>query len=239
MSKDLEDAKVFLLKRDKKTLEERAERLFELRSAPQMFKDFSSQRVWDYSEEASNAYIYGNYRGAIFCCTAEVDQIFRYEYVKAGKEYKDLERLTFGGIITKCEKGKVKSVIPFVEKARLLNNIRNTVAAHPAFIDVPYHPYTEEGFRERSLLLVEDMKVLLNQIGKIDPEQREEIENEEIIDNVKGQKYPLGDVVYKNLQIQADSLKFLHSSIEETALKFLANSSWQIAKAIIEGLYPS
>ena len=110
------------------TLERRAKRLQKLGQIQTDGRLFSSQREWDYAGEASDNYINGCYRSAIFCCACGIDQIFRYEYVKVpGNKHEDVESGPFGQVIGKCRKANVKSLIPFMERAELLRDIRNEV----------------------------------------------------------------------------------------------------------------
>lgn len=139
--KTLEQCKKQLEKSDRETLERRAERLNELAEIETNGRLFWSQMEWDYSGEAAQSYVVGNYRSAIFCCAGAVDQVFRYECLKMpGNRYEDLGT-TFGQNIKKCRQKGIPSLVPLINKAQLLNRMRNEIAAHPLFIDVPTQSY--------------------------------------------------------------------------------------------------
>ena len=234
-TKSLEECKQVLLKGDSDTLERRAIRLQELEQIQTDGRLFSSQREWDYASEASDSYINGNYRSAVFCCACAIDQIFRYEYVKVpGNKYEDVESGPFGRVISKCKKENVKSLIPFMEQAELLRDMRNEVAAHPLFIDLPTE--TDPERHARNALLLKDIKKLLDLVGRIDTELRKKIESTELINEVEGEKCVFGKVIDKEDEILFN-LDGFWGLIELDILKFLASQAWGIMKEIAEGLY--
>jgi len=234
-TKSLEECKKILEKGDTNTLERRAQRLQELAQIQTNGRIFSSQREWDYSGEASNNYIDGNYRSAIFCCACAIDQIFRYEYLKvSGNRYEDLERCTFGQTIRKCENEGVESLLSYMEKAKLMNKMRNEVATHPLFIDLPAESDLER--RLRNELLLKDIGKLLDLVGRIDAKLRDEIESTELISEVEGRSYIFGEVINQQSEMPFN-LDGFWGLIEKDILKFLASQAWSIMKEISEGLY--
>lgn len=234
-AKTLEECKRMLEKGDSDTLERRAERLRELRQIQTNGRLLSSQREWDYAGEASDSYINGNYRSAIFCCACAIDQIFRYEYLKMpGNRYKDLERCTFGQTIRKCENKGVTSLLPFMGKADLLNKMRNEVATHPLFFDLPAESDPER--RLTNELLLKDIKKLLDLVGKIDAELRKKIESTKLISEVEGKSYVFGKVINQQSEMPFN-LDGFWGLIEQDILIFLASQAWGIMKEIAEGLY--
>lgn len=231
-TKSYEECKRILEKLDANTLDRRIERCQELEVIQTRF---SFQKEWDYAGEASDTYIAGNYRSAIFCCACAVDQIFRYEYMRNPESrYDEIEGLTFGRIIKQCKKKEIESLLPFIKQAFLLNAIRNDVATHPLFIDIPI-----ESDPDRKLgnsLLLKDITKLLELIGTIDPDLRHEIESTELISESEGRTYIFGEVV-KQQSDMPFNLDGFWSLIEDRILKFLANQAWHIMKMISEGLY--
>lgn len=233
--KSLEECKKILAKGDSDTLERRAERLQELKPIQTDGRLFSSQREWGYAGEASDSYINGNYRSTIFCCACAIDHIFRYEYLKMpGNRYEDLERYTFGQTIRKCENKGVTSLLPFMEKAELLNKMRNEVATHPLFIDLPVESDPER--RLRNELLLKDIKKLLELVGRIDAELRKKIESTKLISEVEGKSYVFGKVINQQSEMPFN-LDGFWGLIEQDILRFLASQAWGIMKEIAEGLY--
>ncbi len=234
-TRSLEECKKILQKGDNDTLERRAERLKELRQIQTNGRLFSSQREWDYAGEASANYINGNYRSAIFCCACAVDQIFRYEYLKMpGNRYEDLERCTFGQTIHKCKDKSIIPLLPFMEKAELLNKMRNEVATHPIFLDLPADSDPER--RLRNELPLKDIKKLLDLVERIDPDLRNEIESTKLVSEVEGKSYVFGEVINQQSEMPFN-LDGFWGLIEKDILKFLAAQAWGIMKAIAEGLY--
>lgn len=231
-TKSYEECKQILEKLDASTLNRRIERCQELEGIKTRF---SFQKEWDYSSEASDCYIDGNYRSAIFCCACAIDQIFRYEYMKYPEnQYKDIKRLTFGKLIKECKDKEVKSLYPFLKKAFLLNNIRNGVATHPLFIDIPIESDPERQLRND--LLLRDINKLLDLVGEINVDLRCEIESTRLISEAEGKTYIFGEVVRKESEMPFN-LDGFWGLIEDQILRFLANQAWHIMKAISEGLY--
>lgn len=234
-TKSYEECKRILEKLDASTLERRIERFQELKGIQMDGRLFSSQREWDYAGEASDNYIAGNYRSAIFCCACAVDQIFRYEYMKLPlDQYDDIERLTFGQVIKECKKKKVESLLPFIIQAFLLNDIRNDVATHPLFIDVPIESDPERQLRNN--LLLKDITKLLDLVGEINADLRREIESTKLISEVEDRTYVFGEVVSQQSDMPFN-LDGFWGLIENQILRFLANQAWLIMKTIAEGLY--
>lgn len=234
-TRSLEECKKMLEKNDRDTLARRAERCQELAQIQTDGRLFSSQREWDYSGEASANYISGNYRSAIFCCACAVDQIFRYEYMKVpGSKYGDVGGGPFGKIIRKCKDRNVKSLRPFITRAELLNDMRNKVAAHPLFVDLPTETYPER--KVRNELLRRDIATLLSLVGKIDPERKHKIESTPLLHEAEGKSHIFGEVITEQSEMPF-GLDGFWALIERDILKFLANKAWHIKKSISEGLY--
>ena len=172
-TRSYEECKQTILKLDANTLDRRIERCQELEVIQTRF---SFQKEWDYAGEASDTYIDGNYRSAIFCCACAVDQIFRYEYMRNPESrYDEIDGLTFGQIIRLCKEKEVKSLLPLINQAFLLNDIRNDVATHPLFIDVPVESDPDRQLRDS--LLLRDITKLLELVGRLDLNLRHEIES--------------------------------------------------------------
>ncbi len=218
---------------DKRTLERRAQRLQELTPIQTDGRLFASQREWDYAGEASESYINGNYRSTIFCCACAVDQIFKYEYLKVtGHEYKDIERCTFGQVIYRCS--DVSSLQPYIQQAKTLNNLRNNIAAHPVFIDLPTS--TELERETRNQLILKDINTLVELVGIFDPELKNKIKKTNLVSEVEGKTYNFGKIIQgqQEIPLNINGFWFL---IEKDILQFLANRSWTILREIAEGLY--
>lgn len=231
----LEECKEQLQRSDKNTLERRAERLEELEVIHTNARLFSSQKEWDYAGEASDSYINGNYRSAIFCCACAVDQILRYEYLKMlGSSYHDVERCTFGRIIRKCKDKSIASLLPYLAKAGLLNQMRNEVSAHPLFIDLPADSDPERLVTR--ILLIEDIKKVLELVGNINPEFKAEIEATELSSRVEGKTYIFGEVINEHSEMPFN-LDGFWGLIENDIFKYLAQQAWHILRTISEGLY--
>lgn len=234
-TRSLEECKKMLDKNDRDTLERRAARCQELTSIQTDGRLSSPQREWDYTGEASDSYISGNYRSAIFCCACAVDQIFRYEYMKLPESnYEEIKGLTFGEVIQECRSKNIKSLLPFTKQAFLLNDIRNSVATHPLFVDIPIESDPERLLRDR--LLIEDMTKLVELVERIDPSLRHEIESTELISEAEDRTYTFGEVISQKSGMPFN-MKGFWVLIEDKILRFLANQCWYIIKAISEGLY--
>jgi len=234
-TKSYEECKRILEKLDANTLERRIERFQELKGIQTNGRLFSVQKESDYAGEASNNYIDGNYRSAIFCCACAVDQIFRYEYMKLPENhYEDIEKLTFGQVIKECKKKNVESLLPFIIYAFLLNDIRNNVATHPLFIDVPIESDPERQLRNK--LLLRDITKLLDLVEKINSNLRREIESTKLISQAEDKTYIFGKVINQRSEMPFN-LDGFWGLIEDRILRFLANQAWHIMKAISEGLY--
>ena len=231
----LEQCKEQLQRSDKNTLERRAERLKELEVIHTDARLFSSQKEGDYAGEASDSYINGNYRSVIFCCACAVDQIFKYEYLKLPESRcQDIKRCTFGQIIRKCREKGTASLIPYIEKAELLNRMRNEVSAHPLFIDLPVDSHPERSMR--NTLLLEDIKKLIKLVENIDPELKTEIEATKLISQVEERTFIFGEVIAQRSEMPFN-LDGFWGLIENDILKYLANQAWHTMKIIAEGLY--
>lgn len=231
----LEECKEQLQKGDENTLERRAARLQELDVIQTDGRLFSSQKEWDYAGEASDSYINGNYRSAIFCCACAVDQIFRYEYLKLPENnYRDIQRCTFGKIIHRCKERRIPSLLPLLDKAELLNKMRNEISAHPLFIDLPADSDPER--RTKDILSIEDIKKLLKLVESINPGLKTEIEATELVNHVENKSYVLGKVIKQSSEMPFN-LDGFWGLIEKDILKYLSKQAWNILKFIAEGLY--
>ncbi len=235
-TRSLAECKRILQKSDADTLERRAKRLQELKPIRTDGRLFSSQREWDYASEAAENYINASYRSAIFCYACAVDQIFRYEYVKVpGNKYEDLEKkLTFGQVIRKCKEKNVVPLSPFMEHATLLNDIRNNVATHPLFIDIPAESDRENQIRNQ--LLCRDIMKLLDLVERVDSDLRHRIESTTLISEVEGKNYILGEVINRHTTIPT-AIDGFWGLIQDKILRFLAIQARNIMKTISEGLY--
>ena len=233
--RSFEECKETLRELDASTLERRAERLRELEKTETDARRFSSDREGSYSREATDLYINGHYRSAIFCCAFAVDQIFRYEYMKAPESrYEDLEKLPSGKVIGKCKRKNVASLCPFMEQAELLNKMRNKVATHPLFIDVPIDSDLTRQMKNE--LICRDITILLDLIEKLDPNLRCEIESTLLKDQVEGVSYILGEVIARPSDMPI-AIEGFWGLIQEKVLRFLAKQARNIVKTISEGLY--
>jgi len=234
-NRTLEECKEQLRKSDENTLERRAKRLQELDTIQTDGRLFSSQKEWDYAGEASDSYINGNYRSAIFCCACAVDQILKYEYLKLpGNSYQDIARCTFGQTVSKCKNKSVTSLFPYLDKAKILNEMRNGVSAHPLFIDLPVDSDPER--KTRDILLIEDIKRLLKIVENINPSLKSEIETTRLISESEGKTFIFGQIINQECEIPYN-LNGFWGLMEIDVLKYLANQAWHILKVIAEGLY--
>ncbi len=235
MIKRYEECKQLLEKMDTNTLERRTERYHELEGIQTDGRLFSVQKEWDYSSEASDNYIAGSYRSSIFCCACAVDQVFKYEYMKHPESnYKIIKHKTFGRVIKECKERNIQSLLPYLKQAFLLNDIRNSVATHPLFIDIPIVSDPEKQLRDR--LLIEDIANLMELVGRLDSELRCEIESTELTSDAEGRTYIFGEVISHQSDIPFN-LNGFWALIEDRILRFLANQCLYIMKTISEGLY--
>jgi hypothetical protein len=222
---------------DANTLQRRIERCQELEIIQTGGRESPGQKEWDYTSEASENYIAGNYRSAIFCCACSVDQIFRYEFMKLpGSDYTRIEKLTLGQVIGKCKQRHIERLLPFISQALLLNSIRNGVATHPLFIDVPVKSDADKELKKS--LLTQDIRKLLELVGCIDEGYQREIESTQLVDEIENRTYVLGEVAQGHADCP-DTLDGFWSLIENQILRFLANRAWLIVKLISESLYPA
>ena len=234
-TKSYEECKQLLEKLDANTLERRTERCQELEGIQTDGRLFSVQKEWDYAGEASDNYIAGSYRSSIFCCACAVDQVFRYEYMKLPESnYKNIKGMTSGRVIRECKERNVGSLRPYMQLAFLSNDIRNNVATHPLFIDIPTESDPDRQLRDR--LLIEDITNLLELVGRVNSDIRYEVESTKLISEVEGRTYILGEVINHQSDMPFN-LNGFWGLIENKVLRFLANQCWNIMKAILEGLY--
>ena len=218
---------------DQRTLERRAQRLQELAQIQTDGRLFASRREWDYAGEASESYINGNYRSTVFCCACAVDQILKYEYLKVpGHRYEDIEKCTFGQMIRKCR--HVTSLLPFLKETEMLNKLRNDIAAHPIFIDLPISSNPDKEIRNQ--LVLKGINTLVDLVGLLNQEFRNQIEATKLVSEVEGKTYNFGKVI-RGLEEMPFNLDGFWGLLEQDVLRFLANRSWAILKEIAEGLY--
>lgn len=151
-----------------------------------------------------------------------------------GNQYKDIERLTFGQIIKECKKKDVESLLTFIKQAFLLNAIRNDVATHPLFIDIPTESDLDRQLIDK--LLLKDITKLLDLVENINPNLRYEIESTKLISEIEGRTYIFSEAVSQQSEMPYN-LDGFWGLIEDQILKFLAKQSWHIMKIISEGLY--
>lgn len=225
----LEDAKQTLIKLDKRTFDERVMRLKELGIMwLSAVERPSSQRMDDYTQEATKSFIEGCFRSCIFCCAAAVAQTFRHEIIFESKnpkeEFKRIERKTFGPIIDEAK--KYERLRPFLEDAKWLNKLRNTIAAHP----ICFWPFPEDEMMENEIIV----KGLKNIIAIADAEDREMIEQLFIIREDRS-KVVLIDVL-RDLNTPGAS-ELLMWRLDNDILKPLALKAHQRMVKILEGLY--
>jgi hypothetical protein len=232
---DFDKIKKELQEHDQRTLTERAQRWQELSPIQADGRLFASQREWDYAGEASENYIAGNYRSTIFSCACAVEQILRFEYLKIpSHKYEDIDKCTFGEMIKKCSGGKVPSLNHYLKKADILNRVRNLVAAHPIFIDLPL--ILDVDLKIRKTLLIKDIDKLIGLVDELNPGMKKRIEDIKLTNEVEGRVYDFGQIIGGEEEPPYD-LDGFWSLIEQDVLKFLANQSWTILKEIAEGLY--
>jgi len=114
-------------------------------------------------------------------------------------EYKeaDFEMPRFGTLIQKCE--GIGSLSDHMQATKLLNKIRNKVAAHPLFVDIPSASIEET--KARNKLLLRNIKVLVNLVGEISPGAREKIEAEVFDDQISNMQYSLKDATQSKIEI--------------------------------------
>jgi len=215
---------------DERTLNERASRLKELGVMFwNAFERPTSQRMSDYSTEATMSYVNGCYRSCIFCCSAAVDQIFRHEIILESKnpeeEMVKLRGKPFGIIIHFAE--NVERLQRFLGDARRLNKLRNNVAVHP----ICFWPFLHDEKMNNEIIL----RDLNNIIAAADTEEAEMIKQSFII--IDGKRVVLADVLHDPRMPEASDL--LMWRIDNDVLKPLALKAFQTMAGIIEGLYPA
>ena len=246
--RSLEECKRILSQLDARSLEERAERMHELGMVTIDGRGRSFDREWEYLQEAHPSYICGHYRSTFLCCAVIVDQVFRYEYIKASDDrkaacqnlkYKSGKEIMTGELTKKCEAKPVTRLAQFIEKGKELYEMRNKVAAHPLFIDLPTGSDEERELRDE--LVSEDIETLLNLVGDFDAKLKEEIESTEIVELNTGAKHILRDILNKKYEtpITRKRLTDFRSFTEQKILRILAHRAIDITKEILEGLYPA
>jgi len=226
-----EDAVNTIRKLDKRTEKERASRLQELGVMSwSTVERPTSQRISDYSTEASMSYVNGCYRSCIFCCSATVDQIFRHEIILESKNPEEkmakLRGKPFGTIIRAAK--NLERLQPFLSDAQQLNNLRNKVAVHP----LCFWPFEDED-KIINEIIIQDIK---NIIAAVDHEDAKKIRQSFII-REDGKKVILADVLCDPSTPEASDL--LMWRIDNDVLKPLALKAFQKMAEVIEGLYPA
>jgi hypothetical protein len=227
----LEECMDILKQNDTKTLEDRAERLRQLGVTE---NSFYIQREWDYSTEAASCYINRCFRSSIFASACAIQQVFMFAYLQS-IDYKeaDFEMPRFGTLIQKCE--GIGSLSDHIQAAKLLNKIRNKVAAHPLFVDTPSTNIEET--KARNKLLLRNIKVLLNLVGEISPETREQIESESFDDQISNMQYSLKDATQSKIEIPYSIWMFL-IFMEGEILNYLAKEAMVIVHRTTENYNP-
>ena len=141
---NIEKVREDLKKLDEGKFEDRANRLKDLReNTLTIFGDFPNNAS-SYLDEASNCYINGYFRSCIFACSVSADQILRHELIKLSKnKFKTLNNLK-GKTLGKCikyffdtiKKDSFNCQLNYtIKKFQIINEIRNILSVHPAYID--------------------------------------------------------------------------------------------------------
>ena len=125
----------------------------------------------------------------------------------------------------------------FLDDARWLNTLRNTVAVHPLSF-WPLQTYTEDEKRKKdeamaNIVIVQDLKKI---IAAADDEDGEMIRQQFII-REDGNRVVLAEVLADPTSPEAYDL--LMWQIDNDVLKPLALKAYQRMAGIIEGLYPA
>jgi hypothetical protein len=161
--------------------------------------------------------------------------MFRYEFLQMpGTSHREVARGTFGDVIRKSKKKNVPRLLPLIEKASLLNDMRNEIAAHPMFIDPPVKDDAETG--QKNDLLHEDINCIVSLVRRIDSKLADEIMSTRLISEEDKKTYVFGDVVSGISEPPYFMIGFW-ALIEQRVLKFLAGQAWHILKTISEELY--
>jgi len=225
-----EDARRITRGLDERTLYERALRLMELGvTRYSSIERRVSQRMSDYSVEATKSFVEGCFRSCIFCCAAAVDQTFRYEVIRESdtpkKERKKLKGKPFGTTLKLARNNE--RLQPFLEDACWLNGLRITVAVHP----LCFWPFPVDEMMANEII-IEDLKKI---IAVADAENGEKLK-QSFIHREDGSRLTLADVLCDPTTPEASDL--LMWRLDEDILKPLALKAHQIMNKIIEGLYP-
>lgn len=254
--------KTLLSNSDYKSLEERAKRLEEITSKFVPYdieKKPPLARLRDYRKDAEISYVNGNFRSCIFSCACIIEQIFRHEYMKIfedrEKALKRIEKVTFGHLISRIEElldcgiPKLDHLAPFIEKAKTINKIRNKIAVHPGYVDLPLSSdwgFLKKLMREEILFLFE---LMVETDPKIKPEKRKAMLEKKLnsiefsgdmgYEKPKPWKVTLKDMLDKNFDFERGFVnpRQVRSLIEENILKHLALRSYKLMNEIVGGIY--
>lgn len=244
----LDDHKMILRTLDTQTLEERAKRFQELWAVTIGAKNEMSSRAYSYQQEVASSYTNGNFRACIFASTCIIEQIFRHEYVKAAvnrdRSIEEIKDLNLGRLIQKIKElnnsGKFEYLEPLITDAEMLNRIRNKMATHPMYVDLP--PASKDEMKRRDELIAEDIlnqvRLLVETNSEIKPEDREG-ETEQFLTRSTVGIHTLKEVLENkfwigSFRIESTSLREL---IEGDMLRPLALRSYNLMKRITEGIY--
>lgn len=264
MSKGIISWKDILQAGDRESLDRRAERLSEIlvEYKPVLHHRVKGppSRAIDYRREAESSYVNGNFRSCIFSCAAIVDQVFRHEYVKAHEDKNTIlkeirgkkkgKKITFGIVINLIKQSlkdnKYRHMRPFVKKAKMLNEMRNTVAVHPAYVVSPLsEPWSlvKKINRDDILSL---LKLLVKTDQKIKRAERKSM-IDKILKNTKfsglgryGGRIPwftLKEILDKNFDVGPLQPELVRDSIEDGILKPLALLSYKLMNEVVGGIY--
>jgi len=243
-----EEAEEFLKSRDKRYFKYRVQRLKELgevagtvrlREVSAVTYDTTEAPapylLDHYIDEAQESYVYGNFKSCIFCCSSAVQHVFQHELIKNSNEPEaewrrfEKERFTLGGYIKEAKKqGLLNSVL---DDAKWINRARNTLAAHPPYVQV---------YRDTNEFKIWKNRMMTKYIGKtlalLNDAERHQILNLKV-PSPEGVSTTLCGLLRdpKSKQIQETWYEFASTNTS----KILALESFKKMKKIVEGVYPS
>ncbi|HLD83366.1 MAG TPA: hypothetical protein VI979_00760 [archaeon] len=235
----IEDIKKDLEKFDEHTREERAVRTYHLESFT-LFGNKHNIPSMDILEEATNSYINGNYRSCIFACASVLERILTHEIIinseDKEKTYWEITigKFMLGKIIDKVEGRKTPKFLLLIKDARFIQNIRNTIAVHPLYIQYQLPTDTKDEIIWKNKMMSRDVKEAL---PFLDENFRNQLLNTNLWirdGETPGGKLKdiLDDCINSDIRIYRDFLQGL--ILERLALK-----SYKAIKKIIEVLYGS
>lgn len=219
-TRSVEETRRILADLDRRTLEERAQRLAELETIVYNGMDRTiSAQMENFIDESVKNYENDCFRSSIFCSAGAVEYAYRHELVrlseKPSQTLEEIRDKNFLKIIGMAE--KYNHLRPFADDAHYIRKLRNEISAHPIYLAYANREKPEEVLLEKETTK-EDVRGLIKFLDQEDPE----------ISDLK-------EILEKPESLE-DAIDW--RSYSRRALNRLALKAWMKMRKIITGIYP-